>query len=327
MNLKSVVQGLDADIEHWYEDQRNEGDINRNVMAVGLIMCEHMRLHFPLSEDKWFTGTQVSLLGGSRIHKILSHCGEDRSFASEGGRTSRGSQELARSFESKINGSMVAKDFSKLSDKDRCSVVDALQGRMVQRIQRDFFDRQRLMLEIDYGKVTRSAVDALLALAKAKGGNAIGAVAQHLVGAKLGIRHIEVAVENQSYTTADQQTGRFGDFMMNDTAIHVTISPTESLLRKCSTNIDQGYRPLILTPEDRISTAMSLADNIGISGRVAVRGLEDFIASNIDEMAIYSESKTRKVMWQLFDRYNDRVSAVEPDPSLLVEIPENLSPD
>lgn len=49
------------------------------------------------------------------------------------------------------------------------------------------------------------------------------------------------------------------------------------------------------------------------------------MAGNIDEIAKYSDAEIRRVMWTLFDAYNNRVQAAEPDPSLLVEIPENLT--
>lgn len=324
MNAESIADVLDADIEQWYEAQRNEGTVNRNVMAVGLIMCEHMSTHFPLDEDEWFTGSQVSLLGGNRIKGILAQHGEERPFASEGGRTSRGSQDLARSFQEVVNGSLAAGEFEEVDEDDKLSVINLLQAKMVGRIRADFYDRQRLPLEIDFNKQTRHTVDGLLAAAREKGGNTVGAVAQHLVGATLEIRHTELEIENQSYTTADQQTGRAGDFMVNDTAIHVTVGPTEALVAKCQANIEQGFRPMILTLEGRIGTARSLADYIGIEDRIAVRGVEEFVAVYIDEMARYSEPETRRVFRQLFDTYNLRVATVEPDPSLLVEIPENL---
>ncbi len=325
MNAESIAGVLDADIGQWYEAQRNEGTVNRNVMAVGLIMCEHMSTHFPLDEIEWFTGSQVSLLGGNRIRRILARHGEERPFASEGGRTSRGSQDLARSFQEVVNGSSAAGEFEELDEDDKLSVINLLQERMVGRIRADFYDRQRLPLEIDFNKQTRHTVDGLLAAAREKGGNTVGAVAQHLVGATLEIRHPDLAIENQSYTTADQQTGRAGDFMVNDTAIHVTVGPNEALVAKCQTNIEQGFHPLILTLEERTGTARALADNIGIRDRVAVRGIEDFVAGSIVDIARYSEQETRRVFRQLFDTYNSRVAAVEPDPSLLVEIPDNLS--
>ena len=325
MSPESVADLLDADIEQWYESQRNDNTVNRNVMAVGLIMCEHMGAHFPLDESEWFTGTQVSLLGGNRIKKILARHGEERPFASEGGRTSRGSQDLARLFQEVVNGSVAAGEFGELSEEDQLSVIGHLQARMVGRIRADFYDRQRLPVEVDFSKQTRHTIDALLVTARDKGGNAVGAVGQHLVGAMLEIRHPDLVIENQGYTTADQQTGRAGDFMVNDTAIHVTISPTEALLAKCQANIEQGFRPMILTLEDRMGTARSLADNIGIEDRVAVRGVEEYVAGNIDDVARYSEAETRRVLRLLFDTYNERVEAAEPDPSLLVEIPENLA--
>ncbi len=324
MNAESIADVIDVDIEQWYEAQRNEGTVNRNVMAVGLIMCEHMRTHFPLDESKWFTGSQVSLLGGGRIKSILARHGEDRPFASEGGRTSRGSQDLARSFQEVVNGSWAAGEFEELGEDDKLSVINLLQARMAGRIRADFYDRQRLPLEIDFNKQTRHTVDRLLAAARDKGGNTAGAVAQHLVGATLDIRHTGLAIENKSYTTADQQTGRAGDFMVNDTAIHVTVGPTEALVAKCQDNIEQGFHPLILTSEEKMGAARALAENIGIRDRVAVRGIEDFVAGSIVDIARYSEPETRRVLRQLFDTYNLRVAEVEPDPSLLVEVPENL---
>ncbi len=324
MNAEGIASLLDADIEQWYEAQRNDGTVNRNVMAVGLTMCEHMSSHFPLAEDKWFTGSQVSLLGGNRIKNILARHGEGRPFASEGGRTSRGSQDLARSFQEVINGSVAAGEFEELVEDDKLSVIKLLQARMVGRIRTDFYDRQRLPLEIDFNKQTRHTVEGLLAAARDKGGNIIGAVAQHLVGATLEFKHPDLEIENQNYTTADQQTGRAGDFMVNDTAIHVTVGPTEALVAKCQANIEQGFHPLIITLEEKIGAARVLAENIGVRDRVAVRGIEDLVAGSIVELARYSELETRRVLRQLFDTYNSRVAAVEPDPSLLVEVPENL---
>lgn len=286
MTIEGIVEPFDADIERWYEAQRHDNTVNRNVMAVGLIMCEHMRSDFPLDELRWSTGSQVRLLGGGRIKQILGRCGEDRPFASEGGRTSRGSQDLARSVGAAVNSSSVADEFKDLNAADRGSVIDLLQARMVERIQTDFYDRQRLSLEIDFSKQTRYTINALLATARAKGGNTAGAVAQHLVGAKLEIRHSGLTVENQSYTTADQQTGRAGDFNINDAVIHVTMSPTEALLTKCQANIEHGFRPMILTPEERITAVRSLADNIGIEDQVAVRSVEEFISGNVEEMAV-----------------------------------------
>ncbi|MDE0117010.1 MAG: DUF4928 family protein [bacterium] len=185
--------------------------------------------------------------------------------------------------------------------------------------------RQRFWLEIDLSKRTCCMVDRLLASASEKGRDFTGAVAHHLVGAMLEVMYPDLDTRTHGLRTTDRQTSRPCDFVINDAMIHVAVGPTEALVAKCQANIEQGFRPMILTLEDRIGTARSLADYIGIEDRIAVRGVEEFVAGNIDEIARYSEPETRRVLRQLFDTYNTRVAAVEPDPSLLVEIPENLT--
>lgn len=184
--------------------------------------------------------------------------------------------------------------------------------------------RQRLWLEIDLSKRTSYMIDRLLASASEKGRDFTGAVAHHLVGAMLEVMYPGLDTRTQSLRASDQQSGHSCDFVINDAMIHVALSPTEALMAKCQTNVELGFRPKILTVEERIGTARSLAENIGIEGRVSVSGIEDFLSRNIDAMASYSRAETRRVFRQLFDTYNLRVAAVEPDPSLLVEIPENL---
>ena len=184
--------------------------------------------------------------------------------------------------------------------------------------------RQRLWLEIDLGKHTGYMIDQLLASASEKGRDFTGAVAHHLVGAMLEVMYPDLDTRPHGLRTTDKQTGRACDFVINDAMIHVALGPTEALLAKCQANIELGFRPRILTVEDRIGTARTLAENIGIEGRVSVSGIEEFLSRNIDAMASYSKAETRRVFRQLFDTYNSRVAAVEPDPSLLVEVPENL---
>jgi len=74
----------------------------------------------------------------------------------------------------------------------------------------------------------------------------LGAVLQHLVGAKLELV-LGHEVEGHGAFVADDVTGRLGDFQIEDFVIHVTTSPGEALLRKCAANLDHGLRPLIIT--------------------------------------------------------------------------------
>ncbi len=184
--------------------------------------------------------------------------------------------------------------------------------------------RQRFWLEIDLSKRTCYMVDRLLASASKKGRDFTGAVAHHLVGAMLEVMYPDLDTRTHGLRTTARQTSRPCDFVINDAMIHVAVGPTGALLAKCQANIELGFRPRILTVEDKIGTARTLAEYIGIEALVWVSGIEDFLSANIDAMASYSKAETRRVFRQLFDTYNSRVAAVEPDPSLLVEIPENL---
>ncbi|WP_419840335.1 DUF4928 family protein [Candidatus Poriferisodalis sp.] len=324
MNTGEIIAALDGAIDDWYERQRTETGVNRNVMTVGLIMCEHMKTHFPLDEARWFSGSQVRLLGGSRINKILARNGEMRPLASEGGRTSRGSQELARSFEAAVNASAAAAAFAAAGPDLRAAVINSLQAAMVERIQADFFDKQRLRIEYRRHEPTSAVVRQMLDAASGRGGNATGAVAQHVVGAALCLHYPDLAIDNHSYTTADEQTGRVGDFIVENAALHVTTAPGEALMHKCRANLALDLLPIVLTLRERIAAAEGLAGNFDIADLISVRNVVEFVADAVDIPAQYQRRRMSTRLRGLLETYNTRVAAAEPDPSLQVEIPSNL---
>lgn len=79
--------------------------------------------------------------------------------------------------------------FRTLSPNDRNRAVDQLQRRLVDHIAVEYFDRQRLVADaIDPSRPAAFAVAAIMQAAIERGGTTAGAVAQHLVGAKLSLR-------------------------------------------------------------------------------------------------------------------------------------------
>jgi len=52
---------------------------------------------------------------------------------------------------------------------------------------------------------------------------------QHLVGAKLNLL-LDDPIKHHGASVADDVSGREGDFVVEDVAIHVTTSPTEALI-------------------------------------------------------------------------------------------------
>lgn len=157
-----------------------------------------------------------------------------------------------------------------------------------------------------------------------RGGNATGAVAQHVVGAALCLHYPNVDIENHSYTTADEQTGRVGDFIVGGAALHVTTAPGESLMRKCEANLARELFPIVLTTRERVAAAEGLAGNFDITGQISVRDVGEFVADAIDISARFVRGQMATRLRELLDTYNMRVAATEPDPSLQVEIPDNL---
>lgn len=209
MTPQEIARLFLADIRPWYESQRNmSGGVNANVMTVGLVMIDHMATSFPIDLDVNQTPKgQVAGLSGRRIRAILERHGETRTFTSEGGRTSRGTLDLAVQLADLLSGSDAAMPYRMASRDDRELVRDVVQGWFVHQVRRDFFDR-RIEVDLDPRRPVSHAISGLLKAVRTHCGNAGGAVAQHLVGAKLSLRFPDLLISNESYTTADQQTAR-----------------------------------------------------------------------------------------------------------------------
>lgn len=316
-----------GDIEPWYESKRlGTGRMYTNVMTAGLLLTDIMWNAFPLEEKHYLTPSQVKGLSGDRIKAILARHDESRQFTSEGGRTSRRTMAHARELAQILNTSLGAGAYLDSAAEGQEEVRSLLQEWFVAQVRADFLDQQRIAAdELDPNKPSRRAIAALLQAAQIRGGHAAGAVAQHLVGAKLSLRFPKEDIPNLSYSTADQQTDRPGDFRLGDTAFHVTMSPGDNLMsNRCRDNLQNNFRPLVLVPEDRVEAARQLADNAEIGDRVAVSSIEEFVGTNIEELATFTSQGIRSGLRALLELYNERVEAVEPDPSLRIEIPGNL---
>ena len=191
-------------LRQWFDSHRPSANEEPNtyVMCAGLAVLERMRRAYPLHRADYVTpGNQVRT-SGALIQSILERNGEERRFTREGGRTTRATVPAAEGLAAGLNETAA---LASLSDEDRGQVIDELQVWLVERV-RDYLDRQAIEVEVNLGKPAPQIVSDILEAAGTKS----GAVAQHLVGAKLAIRYPELEIENFSYTTADQQLGRPG---------------------------------------------------------------------------------------------------------------------
>jgi hypothetical protein len=318
-------------IGSWYEGKRRKkGDVFANVMSTGLYLTEFLASAFPLERDLYAAETQLKNASGPKAKSILAEHGETRKYPNMGGRTSRGTIVKAHELALVINTGGEGAGVAEFDSAERTALAFLLQQWFVERIREDFFEKKKITAELNPNWSIRAVVSALLQAGRMRPGNAAGALAQHLVGAKLKIRFdgsgVEIGgINDESYTTADQQTGRAGDYQLNDTAIHVTMSPTlELFTERCRDNLNNHFRPRVLVPADQLARANTYAQDAGIDKLVAVQSIEDFIGTNIEETARFSQAEIRSRLRELVEIYNERIEAAEVDMSLKIEIPDNL---
>ncbi len=147
-----------------------------------------------------------------------------------------------------------------------------------------------------------------------------GAMLQHLVGAKLELAIPEVAIGHNGFSVSDSVSNRSGDFVIDDSVIHVTTSPGEAVIRKCKSNIDSGAKPIILTLADGVTVARALATNAGLAGRIDIMDAEQFLTGNLHELSLFKSTARRPTLECLVEAYNRIIQENETDPSLRIEI-------
>jgi hypothetical protein len=307
--------------KEWYASlptHKVSGGPARGTVAAALVVLERLAADFDLDLAAHTArgGAQVKGLTVGAVADILARFGETRPFLREGGRTNRG----ARGDVATMLSALRRAGIDRLPAGERAQLLADLQECLVQKV-RDFHARQRLKVAYDPSATPWQFVHDLLSAAHEVGKE--GAVAQHLVGAKLQLRFGGEDVASRPYSAADKQAGQPGDFLLGDTAFHVTVAPTTALLDRCEQNLEDGLRAFILVPDDRLLAARQMAE-AAIPKRVAVESIESFVARNIEELSAFSKQGLVKGLGALLVRYNARVEDVETDKSLLLEIPKSL---
>lgn len=286
-------------------------------ICVALVVTAHAKKHgLPLNPDDLLTkgGGQVLGLGRSRVQSVLARHGIERVLAKEGGRTSRGSMENMRKYVDLLNS------LESTGDVD----LDAVEEFWVERV-RAFFAGKPFKIRLDTSRSLRVLVRDVIAQAENRQQNApgtqyAGAVLQHLVGAKLDCALGTGQFEHNSYSTSDAQSGRAGDFLIEDVAIHVTTTPTEAVVQRCKENVDDGLRSILVTRARGVAALEVLAENAGLGDRIDVFEIEQFIALNLYEIGRFAADGRRVAISELVTRYNEIVDEFETDPSLKIDL-------
>jgi hypothetical protein len=292
-----------------------------------------MRSALPLTRERFVTSRGEVRTSGALIRRILARHGIIRSYASAGGRTTGAAVAAAEDLVERVN-SIVA-DFD-LDASGRQSIADVMQTWFVKMVETYFRARplsntlgQRSSsradpiriqpdLELPFTSFVRDLLDAGIERSQS------GAVAQHLVGAKLALRHRNdgVVIENHPFQAADLHTGRRGDFRINAAVFHVTMSPSEDVVLKCQDDLHRDVSPVLLVPKEAVASAERFLTAKGLVDRVWLLPIETFVAQNIAELSVFDRSRLAAAVHDLMDEYNRRVAEAESNTSILVEMPE-----
>lgn len=317
MNIKQPLSVF----EEWFSSLKivkaNNGPANGTI-ATTLVLLERLKDHYDLDFDMHVApgGAQIKGASGTSVATILSKFGEIRPFAKEGGRTNRGGQGDIRP----LFKSLEILKLELLTKEERNKILTTFQAFLVERVH-DFHNRQKIKFVFDPKLSTWQIIHTLFETSRNEG--KAGYVAQHLVGAKLQLRFPDLEVSNESTSTADKPTNRAGDFTIGNTVFHVTVSPMESVYKKCQENLKEGLKVYLIVPDAKLAAARQLADQY-CNGQIATESLESFVSQNIEEIGMFASEKVKEGIATLLLLYNKRVNNVEVDKSLMIELPPNL---
>ncbi|AAZ97764.1 conserved hypothetical protein [Thiobacillus denitrificans ATCC 25259] len=287
---------------------------SKGPLCVALVITQHARkMGLPLDPDKLLTdaGGQVLGLGRAAVQAVLNRHGITRVLAAEGGRTSRGSINNMREYVGFLNELIRPVD------------LDAIEAYWIERVH-EFFAAKPFKIRLDASRSLRTLVRDVIVQADERQRNTpgmqyAGAVLQHLVGAKLDCALGNGSFGHNSFSTSDAQSGRAGDFFIGDVAVHVTTAPGEAVVERCRDNINDGFRPIIVTTARGLTAAEVLAENAGLGERIDVFEVEQFVALNLYELGKFAADGRRVAVGDLVTRYNEIIEEVETDPSLKIE--------
>ena len=200
----------------------------------------------------------------------------------------------------------------------------AIEEWWIQRVKA-YFAAKPFKLKLDSSKSLQNMISELIEAAfdrqrERRGVMVAGAVMHHLVGAKLELALPGIHLEHKGFSVANAPGGRKGDFLIGDTAIHVTTAPLEALIRKCSDNLTENLRPLVVTTESGVGGVVALAKNADLADRIDIFEVEQFVTANIYKSSWFKNSQHTVIIRELLNTYNRIVEQVETDPSLRIKV-------
>jgi len=309
--IEKVRQQSREVLTTWLDSCTRRGKVSRNTVAIGIVVLDHLRRSCPVSRDEVISqGGEVS---GARsgLGAILESYDIPSSYLKEV-TTRQGHQDGQRLFEQFEWGEMLIE----MPEDEREELLLELVADL-RSLADEWLKRQNLKLEIDRRQAPTAWVNIIVENAKGRSG---GVVEQQLVGAKLARRFKGMDIPNHPAHAGDRQTERAGDFAISQIVYHVTSAPSRDVLQKCIKNVRAGLYPILLIPREQENKARILAQDEGVDKEVTIISIEDFVALNIIELATEESKDFFSVLKEIVEIYNKRLSEVETDLSLRIEV-------
>ena len=304
----------------WYEGlekDKSNGLPDWGPVCTGLIILERLIANYTLdiNHHRTANGAQIQGQGISSAKKILKKFDVPIKLTSgEFGRTNRSSVPTAE----KLLNTLKSLHLEDKPKEERDFVLIWLQEKLLAILLR-YTDHFQIEAQYHSAMSTEKFVRSVLSHGTPK---TSGAIAQHLVGAKLELRFPDEEITNHVASAADASTDRSGDFTVGDTVFHVTMAPQDQLFLKCRRNLAAGCRVYLLIPESKLQSTHKKAQLYELEDDIVVKSIESFVGQNIDELGKFSTNLLRQQLRNLIEVYNRRVQVERYAPE--IEIAEAL---
>jgi len=174
-----------------------------------------------------------------------------------------------------------------------------------------------VVIEINEGQSLPMSIYTLFRSPKTE---KFGLVGYFFVGATLQRRFKGRLISNQLTPAFTFQTEQVLNYKISNIVFYIDLLPSKNVLQKCGDNLKAGLHPILLIPSEQETKARVLAQVEGIDQDVTITSIENFIAMNIIELAMDENKDFFTVLKEIVEIYNSRLSAVETDLSLQIEV-------
>lgn len=312
MNPEPSLQAYRDRLDQWLDSCRRAGKLSKNSIAVGFVILDHLHKACPLSREAAFAAGGELRGARSGLAIVLTKNDIPTTFLKEV--TSRQASHDAERLLELLNW---GHGLAEVTAEARAAILSGLAAVLVEEAK-ILLNRENLHPPIHRHA---SPVHWIAEILLAAEGRSRGIVEQHLVGAKLERRFPALLIPNNPAHAADRQTARNGDFELGALVFHVTANPTRAVIEKCGANVRDGLRPLLIVPNSQKTRAQILAEEAALHHALTILALEDFLALNIIELAGEHNRDFYGVFADIIAIYNRRLTAVETELSLTIELP------